>query len=206
MIYIKNDGKLGTDTKVKGMQPEILLAIIIADQLMRKMYGKDLTLTSITDGHEFNPRSLHNPGYAFDMRIWGMARFDQDKFVEELSNLLGGEYDIVVERDHIHVEFDPKDIESKPKLEPAALTEEKNQELLGEVYEDKELESRLESRLEGKIDKILEWIKFHGEDMKCKSGQCKFDELEHSCRLKDEHICNAETSHQTPPNNPHRNY
>jgi len=113
-----------------------------------------------------------------------------------LSNLLGDEYDIVVEGNHIHVEFDPTDVESEPELEPIVLPEEENQELLREVYEDNEVEfglKKYENRLESKIDKILDWIKFHGEDMKCKSGECKFNNLEHPCRLEDQHICTAGT-------------
>jgi len=181
MIIIKNDGEEGTDAKVKGMQPEILLAIIIANELLNKMFKTDLTLTSVTDSHKDKLSSLHNVGMAFDMRTWGMSGAEKATFSRELRNLLGEEYDVVEEGSHIHVEFDPKDVESEPKLGPAVLTEEENQELLEEVYED----SKYESRLESKIDKILEWIKYHGDDMKCQSlgEECKAKELEGICRI-----------------------
>lgn len=198
MISLKYNGIRGTDAKVKGMQPEILLAIIITEQLMRRMYERDLTLTSITDGHKDKPKSLHNSGYAFDMRTWSMNEVEETKFAKELSQLLGEEYDVVVEESHIHVEFDPKEVESELKHKPEVITEvvltqKENQKLLGEVYEGSEVVFN-PKKLERKIDKILEWIKFHGEDMKCKGGECKFDELEHPCRLTDEHVCSAETT------------
>jgi len=197
MIYIKNDGKEGTNAKVKGMQPEILLAIIIADQLMGKMYERNLTLTSITDGHEDKPKSLHNPGYAFDMRTWSMNGAEKAKFGKELSQLLGDEYDIVVEGNHIHVEFDPpKEIvlltATERKIEEEALKE-IHEEIHKDIHEGKlHRDMQYSANLESKIDKILEWIKFHGEEMKC-----KFDELEHTCRIEDHHICNFDEAETT---------
>lgn len=191
MIYIKNDGETKTDAKVKGMQPEILLAIIITNELLSKMFKRDLTLTSVTDSHK--PPSLHPKGQAFDMRTWGMSGIEKVKFGKELSFLLGDEYDIVVEGSHIHVEFDPPSEIIEESINKAFKKGE--EDALREIYEDREesesdiLVNNRVARIEKKLDKILEWIKFHGEDMKCKSGQCKFNELEHPCRLTDEHIC-----------------
>jgi len=199
MITIKNDGKKGTDAKVKGMQPEILLAVIIANDLMERTFNRGLTLTSVTDSHKDKPSSLHNVGMAFDMRTWEMSGNEKAKFSSELRNLLGEEYDVVEEGNHIHIEFDPP-VEVEEELSPSLLTNEETQALLKETYVDKDEDDGLEVEesgvrligIEKKLDKILDWIKFHGEDMKCKSGGCKFDELEHTCRLEDQHICTAE--------------
>lgn len=166
MISIKSGGKEGTDAKVKGMQPEILLAIIIASELLWRMFEKDLTLTSVTDSHK--PPSLHPLGYAFDMRTWGMSGTEKAKFGDELTDLLGAEYDVVVEEDHIHVEFDPKDVEFDPPS--STLTEVLDKEENQLVYlskEEQEEDSLLAyirgANMEKKLDKILEWIKKQGE-------------------------------------------
>jgi len=137
MISIKNDGKEGTDAKVKGMQPEILLAIFITDALLGKMFKKDLTLTSVIDSHK--PPSLHPKGQAFDMRTGGITPTEKTRFKKELKNLLGDEYDVVIEKDHIHVEFDPppQEVKSIPKhveFDPSTRTNEATQALLGETY------------------------------------------------------------------------
>jgi len=161
MISIKNYGKKGTDAMIKGMQTEILLAIIITDALLEKMFKRDLILTSVTDYHK--PPSLHSKGQAFDMRTWGMNGEDQTRFKKELENLLGDEYDVVIEEDHIHIEFDPKDVE----FDPPSLVEEEHQELLGEVYKDREREAEEEGiarliSIENKIDKILSYLSIAG--------------------------------------------
>jgi len=177
MISMKNDGNPKTDAKIKGMQPEILLAIFITNELLSKMFKKDLTLTSVTDSHK--PPSLHPKGQAFDMRTWGMSGVEKAEFGKELSQLLGGEYDVVVEGSHIHVEFDPPPTEPRLSMTVEELKEE--EVALREIHEDIEWGSRLDK----KLDKILEWIKFHGDDIKCKSlgEECKATELEDICRF-----------------------
>jgi len=160
MISIKNDGKTGTHTKVKGMQPEILLAIIITNELLSKMFKRDLTLTSVTDSHQ--PPSFHPEGLAFDMRTWGMSWEDKTRFKKELENLLGGEYDVVIEGTHIHVEFDPP-IEVEEELSPINLTNEETQALLKETYEDEERFGEEESstrlrRIDFMVSEILRLV------------------------------------------------
>lgn len=189
MISLKTDGEEGTDARVEGMKVETLLAVVIADQLMLKLFARDLTLTSVTDSHEDKPKSLHNPGYAFDIRTWGMNGEDKHKFVSELKNLLGDEYDVVEEGSHIHVEFDPPPTfkQATPQEEKSlrvSLTQEEKEALLKETYEEEEEPSLLSSvrltNIEKKLDKILDWIKFNGEEMKCKASgeECNFGFME----------------------------
>ena len=67
----------------------------------------DVTVTSAVDGtHGIG--SLHYVGYAADVRIWGIIDDYLPQFTEGLSEALGEEFDVVLESDHIHIEFQPK--------------------------------------------------------------------------------------------------
>ena len=48
--------------------------------------------------------SLHYQGKAFDLRTWHVI----EEVAKQLRTYLGKDYDVIVEKDHIHVEYDPK--------------------------------------------------------------------------------------------------
>lgn len=89
--------------RIRGLGTEILLAVMIAHELFREQ-AQTLTLTSGTDG-QHKAGSKHHSGEAVDLRL-PTAR--KEAVVEQLQNRLGAEYDVVLEVDHIHVEYDPK--------------------------------------------------------------------------------------------------
>lgn len=98
--------------RIRGMQPEILLAVVIAREVYDEL-NQPLTLTSCTDG-DHKPGSLHHTGNAVDLRLPGRGELPQvvkdlsSMAVAALADRLGAEYDVVLEKDHIHVEYDPK--------------------------------------------------------------------------------------------------
>lgn len=97
--------KIKNDVLVKGMKVEILLALIVAEQVYNTL-DAELTLTSCTDGiHGYS--SLHYVGYAIDLRT---SNINDNKFyvAREITKRLTCEYDVVLEKDHIHIEFQPK--------------------------------------------------------------------------------------------------
>lgn len=91
--------------RVRAMQPEILLAVVIAHELFRER-AERLVITSCTDGRH-KDGSLHYTGCAVDLRL-PMLTVQRDQVVKELAERLSAEYDVVLEADHIHVEYDPK--------------------------------------------------------------------------------------------------
>lgn len=89
---------------LRGMQPQILLALIIAEQLYPPSDGY-MMITSVSDGqHKLG--SLHHVGLAVDIRPPTHERA-LNEFVERLQHRLGYEYDVVLEDDHIHIEYQP---------------------------------------------------------------------------------------------------
>ena len=90
-----------------GLRAEALLAIHVVDQVYRE-FGHELVVTSINDG-KHGDNSYHYRGLAFDCRT---RYFSSPQMADDVAfavrRKLGRLYDVVVESDHIHVEFDER--------------------------------------------------------------------------------------------------
>ena len=98
--------RIKSGAKVNGMRTEILLAINIADKIWSH-HNQELVITEVT-GAKHGNGSLHYIGCAFD----GHTRYftDQEKelVAKDLRDALVNQYDVIVEKTHIHVEYQPK--------------------------------------------------------------------------------------------------
>lgn len=101
--------KLKKRASLEGAKSEILTAIEVADMVYAR-YGKDLVVTSGTESTtEHMVGSKHYTGQAFDARtLYFNTLAEKKKVARELKYELGSDYDVVLESDHIHVEYDPK--------------------------------------------------------------------------------------------------
>ena len=100
---------LKKSVKIKGIKPECVLGIMFAESIWRtSLSTKDeMVITSITDGKHMND-SLHYEGYAFDVRTNFLTNAQKSIFFDALRNHMDYEFDIVMEKTHIHIEYDPK--------------------------------------------------------------------------------------------------
>ena len=73
------------------------------DSLFDK-YKEELVITSTYGGNHL-PCSLHYANLAIDIRL---PKKNLKEIVTEIKDILGKDYDVVLERDHIHIEYDPK--------------------------------------------------------------------------------------------------
>ena len=98
--------RLKKGVQIRGLRAEMAVALIIANEVCEKL-GVEMVITSCTEGkHSWG--SLHVSGGAFDFRKWEFS----DGGIEArkmLKKKLGAEFDVVLERTHIHVEFQPKE-------------------------------------------------------------------------------------------------
>ena len=93
--------------KIKGIKPELLAGLIVADGIW-KQFGEVLVVTSVVDSKHIED-SLHPSGYGGDLRTHYFPSATTIKFAAQLlRDALTDEFDVVVEPDHIHIEFDPK--------------------------------------------------------------------------------------------------
>lgn len=85
------------------MSNEILLAIVIAQTIYNDT-EHNMVITSLTDGDHM-AGSLHNCGDAVDLRLPDNSA--PVVMASRLRDALGSSYDVLLEKDHIHVEYDP---------------------------------------------------------------------------------------------------
>lgn len=100
--------KLKSDVKVTGLRPEMLLALVVASDVYQR-HDHDLTITSLLDGAH-SRTSLHYAGCAADLRTVAanIPKSTIDSIAADIRKALTGDYDVVVERDHLHLEFQPR--------------------------------------------------------------------------------------------------
>lgn len=100
--------------------PQMWFCLAKCAEVHRAFGSEELTVTSATDG-KHSKNSLHYSGRAIDLRFWDYvqkwtetptgweAELDPKYYqlIRTLREELGGEYDVVIEGDHLHVEWDP---------------------------------------------------------------------------------------------------
>lgn len=96
--------KIKEGAKLDGVEWQMFKAAIISDAVYHK-FGAELVITAGTDGKHMDG-SLHYKGRALDFRTWNLNGREKE-VVEDLKKELGSDYDVVLEGDHIHCEFDP---------------------------------------------------------------------------------------------------
>ena len=95
--------KNGVD--LRGLSPQMAIAYTIAC----RCYGQyDCVITSANDS-KHGPNSLHYKGQALDLRTRHLNGQGLQAVYLKLKESLGEQFDVVLESDHIHVEWDPKD-------------------------------------------------------------------------------------------------
>ena len=99
--------KTKSGVKINGLKPEMVMGLVVTEGYFNGNGIPDIVVTSAVDGaHGFG--SLHYVGYAVDVRIWEIVNDFLPQFTEGLSEALGEEFDVVLESDHLHIEFQPK--------------------------------------------------------------------------------------------------
>ena len=96
--------KIKTGVSLNGVRPEVVLALIVVDPILQS-YGQELVITSCMDGRH-KRASAHYTGRAVDLRIWDLTNNKQA--VDAMQEALGIDYDVILESNHIHLEYDPK--------------------------------------------------------------------------------------------------
>lgn len=105
--------RLKPGVQAAGLHPSIEHALNVADRLWETEVGVRLIVTSLHDG-QHSASSLHYgvPGdircRACDLRTRNLEPEQQALAVGRLRTLLGEAFDVVLEDDHIHVEYDLK--------------------------------------------------------------------------------------------------
>ena len=98
--------KLKKGVIVNGIKSEMVVAMLAAYSFCQDI-SKDCVRTSALDS-KHSKTSLHYIGYALDFRTRDMNKSEQEMFRISMLGTLSDEYDVVLEGNHLHVEFQPK--------------------------------------------------------------------------------------------------
>lgn len=99
--------KKNAGVRACGVKPELLLGLEVAGSFYERQGLEEMVITSLVDG-KHKRGSLHYVGYAADLRIWNIE--DTQAFRDALARELGSDFDLVLESDHLHLEYQPKEI------------------------------------------------------------------------------------------------
>lgn len=92
--------------RITGMRPEILLAILVAERAYAEA-GYELMVTSCVEG-KHSVGSFHYAGSAADLRTNNVPAEKLQVLVGKIRAAIGADFDVVLEADHLHLEFQPK--------------------------------------------------------------------------------------------------
>lgn len=90
-----------------GIEPELVLGLMVAESVWRDLKLPDLVVTSLLDGAH-SSTSLHYAGAAADLRTNNMTKEQVGAAGSELKARLGLHFDVIIESDHIHLEYQPR--------------------------------------------------------------------------------------------------
>ncbi len=96
---------------IYGLSPASLWAI---DQCHACSPVPDITVTGARFGEKHSRASLHYVGNAFDLRTRHLGKDQIRLWIRDIKGVLGENFDVVFEGDHIHVEFQPKGLQEYP--------------------------------------------------------------------------------------------
>lgn len=98
--------KLKETVKVQGITPEMIVGTMVANAAY-KAFGYDPVWTSAVDS-KHSLKSKHNSGNAVDYRVKHVPREKWELIEQRIKERLTRDYDVVLESDHIHIEYDPE--------------------------------------------------------------------------------------------------
>jgi len=96
--------KIKLGASIRGLDIRMRPVLIHAERIWRA-YGQELIITSGLDGTH-SAGSFHYYGLAVDLRTRYFSESDKQLVLMELRDALSNDYDLVLHRTHLHVEYD----------------------------------------------------------------------------------------------------
>ena len=99
--------ELKPGVRIQGLRPETVLALQIIEGAFR---DAGIPMTTITSGIEssHSRASFHYSGAAVDIRTRNVETAKLAPLRAEIARRLADDFDVVLEGDHLHIEYEPK--------------------------------------------------------------------------------------------------
>lgn len=99
--------KLKSDNvELKDLAPQLALAVVVANEVYNG-YDTELVITSANDSYH-SSTSLHFSGNAVDLRTFTLPQGKAQEVRDQIASKLNVDFDVILEDDHIHLEYQPK--------------------------------------------------------------------------------------------------
>lgn len=92
--------------KIVGLRPEMILGIMVVASVYAD-FGYDFVITSALDSKHSNT-SLHYIGCAIDIRTKHLPPGVATAIKNAIKEALTSDFDVILESNHIHLEFQPR--------------------------------------------------------------------------------------------------
>lgn len=99
-------GQPDNRARITGIRPEMAVGLQIIESVFKRR-GFELIVTACTDSRH-RAGSLHYVGLAVDLGFGTVGPEQRTPLILELREMLGPDFDVVLEADHLHAEFQPK--------------------------------------------------------------------------------------------------
>ncbi len=97
--------KIGVD--ISRLKRPMRRALNPIEHAFRRQTNQEPVITSTYDGNH-SPSSLHYADLAVDLRLPPVVRTDLLELEKDLKKSLGTDFDVLLENNHLHIEYDPK--------------------------------------------------------------------------------------------------
>ena len=98
--------KIKKGVNITGLCSEVILVAMVSNEVYRELDRECVITCGVEGKHRKN--SKHYVGMALDLRTRHLSQQQVTWVAKTLNAKLNGDYDVVVHRTHIHVEFDPE--------------------------------------------------------------------------------------------------
>lgn len=96
--------KIKAGVSVVGLQPVMMLAMMVADQIILQYAPEGTVLTGAVEG-KHSRKSRHYIGFAIDLRSRNVLPKYRKEVARKIGNALGLEWYVAFEKDHFHIQF-----------------------------------------------------------------------------------------------------
>ena len=102
--------KLKKGVILAGLNVNMRTVLIHAESIWKKYKGYKKSGCVVTAGLDglHSAGSVHYYGRALDFRVWWLSKDQVNKIARGLRDRLNPNYDVIIHKTHIHVEWDPK--------------------------------------------------------------------------------------------------
>lgn len=99
--------RLKAGVSLAGIQPEMVVALRVLEDVYDRLGVSEVVVTSCTDGTH-SPSSRHYLGFALDLRTRNVPAAQRDELTTQVKKALGQDFYVLLESDHLHIDFRPR--------------------------------------------------------------------------------------------------